>query len=161
MGPLEPNATADDPTMGPLEYSGIDDFDGSLLAARERFGDEYDFYRLSWGYLAAPAGSVVFAASDVPSLLAKITRHEQGELGAVLAVLADQVTVIREPRQVTAHEIVTRPLAGCRPQHRAAVQMDDGEPESAPADIERQLHPSTWPPNRWPPATTRAARRTL
>ena len=68
MGPTGPTEEiAGDPTQGPLEYGPLDDLDGPLLA-RQRF-PELDFYRLSWGYLCVPGGSVVFAASDVPSLV--------------------------------------------------------------------------------------------
>jgi hypothetical protein len=99
MGPIEELSSGD---LGPLEYSGLDDLDVPLLVARERFPD-YDIFRLSWGYLAVPPGSIVFAASDVPSVMAKIIHATQGELAM--------------PEKKAAHLLDRRPHPAVQPRH--------------------------------------------
>jgi hypothetical protein len=64
MGPIDTDA---------LEYSGLDDFDPRLLAAREAFTG-WDIYRLSWGLIAVPAGTVVYGAIDADGIVAKLRR---------------------------------------------------------------------------------------
>jgi hypothetical protein len=56
---------------GPLEYSGNDDYDRRLLAAREAFTD-WDVYHLWFGYVAVPGGTSVYAASTVDRLVGKL-----------------------------------------------------------------------------------------
>ena len=69
MGPIDTDA---------LEYSGLDDFDPRLLAARETFTG-WDIYRLSWGLIAVPAGTVVYAAIDADGIVAKLRRASAAE----------------------------------------------------------------------------------
>ena len=73
MGPID-GLTDDD--MGPLEYTALDDLDPGLLAAREAYPD-FDIFRAAWGYLAVPAGSVVFMAADISGLVAKLRASGQ------------------------------------------------------------------------------------
>jgi hypothetical protein len=61
-----------------LEYSGLDDFDPRLLAARETFTG-WDIYRLSWGLIAVPAGTVVYGAIDADGIAAKLRRAGAAE----------------------------------------------------------------------------------
>jgi len=69
MGPIDTDA---------LEYSGLDDFDPHLLTVRETFAD-WDIYRLSWGLIAVPAGTVVYAAIDAAGIVAKLRRANAAE----------------------------------------------------------------------------------
>jgi hypothetical protein len=69
MGPIDTDA---------LEYTGLDDFDPRLLAARETFTG-WDIYRLSWGLIAVPAGTVVYGAIDADGIAAKLRRAGAAE----------------------------------------------------------------------------------
>ena len=69
MGPIDTDA---------LEYSGLDDFDPHLLAARETFTG-WDIYRLTWGLIAVPAGTVVYGAIDADGIVAKLRRASAAE----------------------------------------------------------------------------------
>jgi hypothetical protein len=62
--------------LGPLEYTGLDDFDPQLLAARETF-PHWDIYRAAWGYLAVPGSTTVYMASDVDGMIAKLRQQGQ------------------------------------------------------------------------------------
>jgi hypothetical protein len=61
--------------MGPIEYNGLDNLDPGLLAMRETFS-QWDIYRAPFGYLAVPAGAVVYMAADTDSMKAKLTLAE-------------------------------------------------------------------------------------
>jgi hypothetical protein len=80
MGPIDTDA---------LEYSGPDDFDPRLLAAREAFTG-WDIYRLSWGWIVVPAGTVVYGAIDADGIVAKLRRASGTDtLGFPSAVLCE------------------------------------------------------------------------
>lgn len=61
---------------GPMEYSELDDLIPELIAARETFDDQ-DIFQLWAGYVAVPAGSVVYAAKTVDALVEKLRRRNQ------------------------------------------------------------------------------------
>lgn len=62
---------------GPLEYSANDDFDRPLIAAREAFDGQWDIFRAGHGYLAVPAGSVVYMAGTMDALVGKLRLHKE------------------------------------------------------------------------------------
>lgn len=62
----------------PLEYSGLDDLDRPLIAARDAFPG-WDIYRAAWGYLAVPGDSPVFMAVDTDGLVAKLRNYQEGQ----------------------------------------------------------------------------------
>lgn len=64
---------------GPLEYSANDDFDPALLAARAAFEGQWDIFKAGHGYLAVPAGSVVYMAGTVEHLTVKLGGHQEEE----------------------------------------------------------------------------------
>jgi hypothetical protein len=61
-------------STGPLGDSPLDEFDTRLTATRERYPD-WDFYRTFSGYIAVPAGAVVFMAMDLDRLAEKISAY--------------------------------------------------------------------------------------
>jgi len=61
---------------GPTEYSAQDDYDHSLLAAREEF-PSWDVHEVLGGYIAVPAGTPVIRGMFVSSIVEKL-RARQG-----------------------------------------------------------------------------------